>query len=472
MMEVNERPSERHYRFGPRNQRGFLVGVRWEQATLLAVALVSGVVLVRSGTSELRFYEAFGLVVVAIPVSFWPIRGRTVQQWLPVVSSFVALGLSGRHRARFRSEEPQRGRGRGRSFVKLTVIAASSPSGPIGVLQDRSRNTVSGVIRLRGDAYLLLDAASRQQIADAWSSALGAIAQQPGLLFRLSWIERTVPDHAMRVGERAIASFNDGADGRLVRARQSYMSLLEQEARGVLRHECHLVVTVLANGRSTLIATEQLTEVLQQVDARWSSAGIETEGALSPSGLRTFLARGFAGGAVIPAGEVDLPLSFVEEWDALRTDGTWHATFWVAEWPRLDVGSDFLLPFLLESGFRRSCVVVMQPRHAISAVREAERARTEHAADLDLRRRHGFSQTARSAREHDAVLRRERELAAGHGAFRFGGYLTVTSTSRDGLERDCARAEQAASRSHLVVRRLYGAQREAASFVLPLGRGL
>jgi hypothetical protein len=258
----------------------------------------------------------------------------------------------------------------------------------------------------------------------------------------------------------------------LAQARQSYLALLEQHAAGALRHECHLVVSVAAAGRSSTHARGKLVGALEAVAARWSSLGIEADGALSPSGLRSYIARGFAVGAVIPAGRVDLPLAFSEEWNALRTDGTWHATFWVAEWPRLDVGSDFLMPLLMESGFRRSCAVVMEPREAVPAVRAAERARTEQAADLDLRRRHGFSQTARSVRENDAIVRREQELAAGHGAFRFGGYVTVTSVNRDGLERDCARVEQAAARSHLVLRRLYGAQREAASFVLPLGRGL
>ncbi len=35
------------------------------------------------------------------------------------------------------------------------------------------------------------------------------------------------------------------------------------------------------------------------------------------------------------------------EWDAVRTDGTWHATYWIAEWPRIDVTPDFLGPLLL-----------------------------------------------------------------------------------------------------------------------------
>ena len=470
-METVDRSSERRYRFGPRNQKGLLAGVRWEQAVLVAVSLVFGVIRVRSGTTSLRFVEAFALFAISIAVSFWPIRGRTAQAWLPVVSGFFIRGLRGRRRVTSRGDS-RRNHRHARSFVNLRVVELKDSAGTIGALEDRARRTVSGVLRLRGDAYLLLDGPSRQRIADRWSSTLGAIAQQPGALFRLAWIERTVPDHAMRVGERAIEVFNDRPDGRLRTARQSYLSLLSEQAHGALRHECHLVVTMLAAKGVTEQSSRQLIEVLHEMQSRWASTGIETDGALSASGLRSFLARGYAGGAVLPGGESDLPLAYIEEWATIRTDATWHATFWVAEWPRLDVGGDFLLPLLLESGFRRSCAVVMEPRPEMTAVREAERARTENSADLELRRRHGFAQTARSIREHDAVLRRENELAAGHGAFRFGGYVSVTASNREALERDCARIEQAAARSHMVLRRLYGEQREAASFVLPIGRGL
>ena len=31
------------------------------------------------------------------------------------------------------------------------------------------------------------------------------------------------------------------------------------------------------------------------------------------------------------------PMVVEPHWDAVRTDGTWHATYWIAEWPRVDV---------------------------------------------------------------------------------------------------------------------------------------
>jgi hypothetical protein len=165
------------------------------------------------------------------------------------------------------------------------------------------------------------------------------------------------------------------------------------------------------------------------------------------------------------------PLATEEEWSCVRTDGTWHAVYWIAEWPRVEVGPDFLGPLLLGS-VRRTTTVVMEPMSPTEAVRRVEQARTADVADSELRRRGGFLATARRAREAELVNRREAELADGHASFRFTGYVAVTAGSRDQLETACEWTEQAAGQCRLELRRLYGAQEEAFSFTLPLARGL
>ena len=159
------------------------------------------------------------------------------------------------------------------------------------------------------------------------------------------------------------------------------------------------------------------------------------------------------------------------EWGCLRSDETWHATYWVAEWPRVDVGPDFLAPLLLGPD-RRSLAVVMEPLSPARAVRQAERARTADVADAELRRRGGFLTTARRAREAEVAVRREEELADGHASFRFSGYVSVSARTREQLAADCDATEQAAAQCRLELRRLYGDQEKALTCTLPLGRGL
>jgi hypothetical protein len=158
-------------------------------------------------------------------------------------------------------------------------------------------------------------------------------------------------------------------------------------------------------------------------------------------------------------------------WGGLRTDGTWHATYWIAEWPRVEVGPEFLAPLLL-SPVRRSVALVMEPVSPSRATRQVEKARTADLADSELRRRGGFISTARRHREAELVARREEELADGHASVRFSGYVTVTATSADALEEACEATEHAAGQSRLELRRLYGDQERAFTCTLPLCRGL
>lgn len=159
------------------------------------------------------------------------------------------------------------------------------------------------------------------------------------------------------------------------------------------------------------------------------------------------------------------------EWGRVRTDANWHVTYWIAEWPRVEVGPDFLAPILL-GPLRRSVSVVMEPVSPFRAVRAVEAARTADIADSELRRRGGFLATARRAREAELVARREAELADGHGSYRFSGYVTVSSPELAQLEEWCQATEQAAGQARLELRRLYGDQARALLCTLPLCRGL
>ena len=160
------------------------------------------------------------------------------------------------------------------------------------------------------------------------------------------------------------------------------------------------------------------------------------------------------------------------EWGRLRADAAWHATFWIAEWPRTDVGADFLAPLLLCAEVRRSVSVVMEPVAPLQAARRIEQARTADIADAELRRRGGFLATARRRREEEILTWRESELADGHASYRFSGYVTVAAGDVDALEEACGRIEQAAGQAGLELRRCYGDQAAAFACTLPFGRGL
>ncbi len=166
-------------------------------------------------------------------------------------------------------------------------------------------------------------------------------------------------------------------------------------------------------------------------------------------------------------------MALEEEWAAVRTDSAWHATFWISRWPLRDVGCLFLAPLLNRTLAHRSVALVAEPIPPSRAHRAAEREVVREEGDQTTRERHGFLQTARHRRRHEAALERERELADGHALLRFAGYVTVTAAARDELEAACAEVVQAAQHSNLELRRLVGEQTDALACTLPgLCRGL
>ena len=180
---------------------------------------------------------------------------------------------------------------------------------------------------------------------------------------------------------------------------------------------------------------------------------------------------GNAGTAGDAARDEAWPMAMAEGWANVRVDGMVHATFWVAEWPRTEVRSDFLAPLLLSSA-RTTLSVVMEPLGPDVAVRKVEARRTADLADAELRRRGGFMSTARHARESEVLARREAELAEGHASFRYSGFVTVSAPDEEELALACDAIRHVAGQSRLALRRLYGDQASAFTCTLPLGRGL
>jgi hypothetical protein len=220
-------------------------------------------------------------------------------------------------------------------------------------------------------------------------------------------------------------------------------------------------------------------------------ADIEVDGVLGPRALARAMGEAYApagprpdAGTQVdpdgqsPTGDADRsgprwpwPMAVEPHWDAVHTDATWHATYWIAEWPRVEVTPDFLGPILFSS-LRRSVVLTMEPVDPTRAARQVAQARTADIADGELRRRGGFLVTARHSRQKAGVEERDTELADGHAQYRFTGYVTVTADTRSELTAARLAVEQAAGQARIELRLLFGEQDLAFACGLPLGRGL
>src|SRR5207237_1370601 len=153
------------------------------------------------------------------------------------------------------------------------------------------------------------------------------------------------------------------------------------------------------------------------------SADVHVVGALRPGMVATTIRVAFdpwsrPGLARLAAADADRdgidegaawPVASETAWASYRSDGSVHATYWIASWPRNDVGAAFLSPLLLHAQMVRSIAVTLEPIAPLRAMREVEASRTSDVADQELRGRMGFIETARRRRIAEATAQREEE---------------------------------------------------------------
>jgi len=491
------------YRFGPLERRGLVAGWRGGQIAAVATGLVVAVGVLRARPSAAGAAVAFLAVAVGVGTATWPVGGRTTEEWAPDAARHVDAVLRQR---RVRRREP---------FATLRFLeidltragavpaprrAGAPPGSPpgrrpgAGVIHDVAGRTYTAVLRASGPGFVLLSGDDKARRVGGWSGVLASLARQGGAVHRVQWIERSLPDDGAEVRRHIVEHAVIGADSI---ARRSYAELVDGEVATVHRHEVMVAVTVHAGHAARAVraagggqrgACAVLLREAASLARRLGEVGLDVGGVMAPGALADAVRRGVdaevhtrdlsdprggrypgttAGGPAWPG-----PMGMLSEWGRVRTDGTWHTTYWIAEWPRTEVGADFLGPLLLASDIRRSVSVVMEPVSPLRAARRIEQARTADIADAELRRRGGFLATARRRREEEVLVQREDELANGHASFRFSGYVTVSAPDTEALDEACGRVEQIAGQAGLELRRCYGDQAVAFTCTLPFGRGL
>lgn len=497
----------RRYRFGPLERRGLVGGLRPVQVAVAAASLAIGVVLMRLLPNGVGVFPAIGIVLLALVVCFWPVSGRSLEEWSPVALRHVRAKLSGRNR--FRSGAPTAGTlasPDGEPIPPVSLPAALSDvellTAPfrgevVGVIKDARAKTYTAVLAVRVTSFGLLDSAEQESRQAAWGGVLAGLAREGSPVSRIQWVERTVPADGDEIGRylgdrwaRDVVEFES-------LPMQSYLDLVSTAPAVTKDHELFVALQIDAKrawrqikkcgGRKGVdqAASAVLMREVEMLADRLSGADVTVIGALRPGMLATAIRIGFdpwrrPGVTRLNGSDPDAPgaeaatwpVATDSTWTTYRTDGAFHATYWIAGWPRIDVGAAFLSPLLLNAQAARAISVTHEPISPSRAVREVEAAHTSDVADRELRGRMGFIESARRRRVADATTQREEELADGHAAIRFAGFVTVSAPTLDGLEQDCSEIEHAAQMARLDLVRLYGQQEEGFTFTLPLGRGL
>jgi len=495
-------------RFGPRESRGWLLGMTTPQLLLGATAVFTTTKILDADTSAAARVGWVLVAACALVVAFLPFRGRTIVEYVPVVGNFWAQKVTG-HDV-YRGGVFRMGRHQCLpSFVlpgdlaHLQLIAFEvdgSDGVEVAVIKDPHAKTYTAVLALEGSTFSLLETSVRGVRVDAWGSLLGQLCAENAVITRLQVLERTVPDS----GD---ALYRDWArrgvhDGSLQAA--NYEQLLMAVDGSTQAHECFIAVTVdarragseirQAGGGHSGAAAVVLREVDKVADGL-RAAGVTVEGwcpprllgevirtAYDPASRPLIRRRGGAdsdargGDDGLPSGVDPLvcgPMRAENNWSFYRTDSAVHRCWWILQWPRQYVDAGFLSPLLLSSQQRRTVSLVFEPLSPSRANRRVTIKQSGVLSESTLRHRFRRRTTRRHEIEAGDVDRRESELVAGHGLYRMLGFLSVSADDLPGLEVASGEIESLAQRSQLEVARLSGEHDQAfGAAALPLGRGL
>ena len=152
-----------------------------------------------------------------------------------------------------------------------------------------------------------------------------------------------------------------------------------------------------------------------------------------------------------------------DSWDTLRVDQSWHQTFWVAEWPRTDVRTGFLEPFLYAGDATRVITLQVRPVPTHKALAQLNRAQSDMETAANIRMKLSSRIPLTHLREEEDLAVREHDLVDGFGDVQYRGFITISAESKDALAKARTDIEQASHPARLMLASMSGQQ--AAGFV-------
>ena len=490
------------YRFGPVERRGVFGAARTGQVVILGGGLGACVAILDAAPTVGGAFTAVLIGLAAAVLAFVSWGRRNADEWIPITATFMFRRVSGS--ARFRSAAPTRGaRFRiGHAGVPelqdalsdapatlqgLRILEAPYGSRSIGVVSARRGRWLTAVLACRVVAFALLDPEAQERRLARWGLVLSGTASTA--VRRIQWIERTGPAQVNELARWLSTERDPAVPLRGTPMVESYLELIGTTARVSHEHEILMALqidTTRVRERGPEAGTRALVEHTERLVQGLEAAEVSVLGALTAGQVARVLRTAFdpfarAELAALQMADPDQdglaesgawPVGTQERWDHYVSDGALHATYWIGAWPRVDVSPMFMDALLGRSSAVRTVAVAFEPIPPERSTREVEAAVTRDRADRELRHRIGQSETARRRQAQEATLRREAELAAGHGEVRMTGFVTVSGRTPSDLSRACSEVLEHAARARLELHRMYGQQAESFTFTLPLCRGL
>lgn len=427
----------RHVRFGPRERRGLVAGWRASQLAVVVLGLLTAVALARMLPAGIAAVVSPVVAIAAVASASVPLRGRSAEQWAPVLGAFGLRHVKRPQRLRLPSGAnrdllPRQAVARALELRGLRLSTAPvGPRGDVGFLVDARARRVCVAAMVSSPGGVLAPGGADPAAVEAWANLLRSAARAGSPVARLQWTAWCRAGHQAGDLERVVVLSVAVGFGRR-RRRGEAVALALRELLGSAR---------------------LLAEAGVEVGAPLKVADLAATCTLDGS------ARSYP-----------WPLSVDERWDHAIVDGSCTVVSWVEEWPRVEREAGFLAALLLVAPGSR-VAVTFEPVVPAEAARRLEQERTASMADEEIKRRGGFLSTMRRQRELEGALKREAELADGEGLLTFSGFTAATGPDHAAALAVQGRLEEAAARGGMALRVLFGEQAPALATLLPIARG-
>lgn len=490
--------SSRPVRLPGRSRQGIVLGMDgWQLAFVAAAALVVLVFVNQFGPIGLLYASPVYLVLGISAVV--TIRGMSAPKMAGLWLMKQLRHAAGATTRTYRPERPQIVGTLNLPGVRASVQIWDVDG--IACVYDPRNRTVSVTAELEVQGFLMHDEPERLDLAQQWSRVLASFTQRPGIK-RVTLQERTLPttirsarDHYDTITQQR--EFDRGST-----LAKNYERVMDDSERFAVAHRNYLTFTLdlvalgpqvkaLGGGKGgaralAFIETRTLSDALSaaKVNVRsWLSPreiAALTRTAFDPEFASTVQNRAEANAGVDLAAIGPMYLDEPRHANHLvRTDSGVHTTMWIHEWPRSDAHVGFVSPIVFArqphtgEAVTHILSLVLTPVPLKKALKRVRDEKKVWRGNERLRAKRGVDGSAADAADWTALEKEEQELVAGHGEFRYGGYLTVTAPDEEQLDQAIAGMRNALAQAEMEAQILYCQQAEALMVnALPLGLGM
>lgn len=458
--------SAQTYNFGSRSSGAIIAGLDLPGMITAGIGIMLAIFTMMLGFGLLA---AIVIGIITATAVFLPVLGRPVSAWVPAAAQYT-LTRTRRSAPPLIIYDPT-GVIPTILFERQGEVVVDVDS--VGFVRDGKRFVC--VFALAGEQdFALASSADQDEAVERWGAVLSALATEGSAIKSLQMIERASAGVGDAATERFAQATTAGADARTI-----YAELLATLGQQRLVHQTWLAVAIEPKGsrEPSTAALDEARAVAQMLMRH--QVNVQPLTADEIIQLLALIRQPFRGVLAEVAALSDHPLANPntianEVLGQVRIGSERHAVFEITEWPRTNVPAEWLYPLLSArpGGDQRIISVHIEPVPPWKAIRRAEHAATNAASEMRRRSDMGFEGRSRDAAAYNAIANREDELASGHAGVRIRGYVSVSAQGQANLERAVSGMRDAASRSRLQIRRVYGRQKDGLVACEPLCRPL